>query len=298
MHFPPLHIVAHGDLDGIVSAVQVARACRNFPWLAEEKSRLLNVMLRGPVRTTFVQPFELDKVIINDDEQVVVVDIAVNNRDPQTTVDFIRRLGLNLDWWFDHHQGWENVLGEVANPEKFAVNPDYSSCASLIVSLTEAPERESEVSDAEASDTRRGSLSPKGEMVEAAIKADLKDDSIREAAFWWLLGDESQLPILEEAAERYASVQEETSRLAAGFRVTGQVAVVEAGEGSGQFDLTQLLLAGQNLAPFAVVVSEGRLTVATKSGVNLVDAFGLPSGAPFRVTLPAERLEEVLEKLS
>jgi hypothetical protein len=65
-----------------------------------------------------------------------------------------------------------------------------------------------------------------------------------------------------------------------------------------------LLLAGQKLAPFAVVVTvhpqqgEG-LTIATScKDVNLVELFGLGSGAPFRVSLPAKRLEEALAKLA
>ena len=63
------------------------------------------------------------------------------------------------------------------------------------------------------------------------------------------------------------------------------------------------MLAGQKLATFAVVktinpeTGEKMVTIATKSDTNLVELFGLGSGAKFRVSLPVDRLNEVLEKI-
>ncbi len=283
-------IVAHGDLDGIVSAVLVAR-----DWHDSWKE------FGGQAETlvTFVQPFTLDKVEVEEVEAVFVVDIAVNNRNPQQTLDFVERLGDKLYRWYDHHHGWE---GLVDDDERFIIDEEALSCASI---LCEEDNWTPLAADATAADTRQGSLSKKADLIERACKADLSDDSVREAAFYWLLGDENQRSVLESAAERYAAIQAETERLSATYQVTGNVAVVDARESERNYDRTQLLLAGQGLAPFAVVVSqnlragEDYLTIATRrKDVSLVEVFGLPSGAPFRVSIPASRLDEALGKLN
>lgn len=276
-----LLIVAHGDLDGIISAVLVGLEC-----------------LSRDIRIDFAQPFTVDKVEIPDDvDEVVVVDLAINNRDPLMTMSFINRLGDKLLSWTDHHQGWEPFDVDQDHYDRFEIDPKAPSCASMLGS------RGTLVEDATAADTRQGKLSWRADLIERATKANLSDNSVREAAFWWLLGDEGQFPILEKAARKYAAIQEETERLSATYQVTGQVALVDA-RSAGQYDLTQLLLAGQKLAPFAVAQTvnpsgEEGLTIATsRKDVSLVELFGLGSGAPFRVSISADRLEEALEKLS
>jgi hypothetical protein len=277
-------LVCHGDLDGIISAVC---AIQYFELALEE------------TEITFVQPFTVDKVAVSDEvEKVFVIDVAVNNRDPEMTKNFIRRIGDRLVKWIDHHQGWSADLTGY-NPA-FLIIPKARSCASILYNGVNADL----VDDAEAADTRSGRLSWRAQLIEQATKANMADDNIRLLAVKWLLGDESARAGLEVAAKKYAEIQAETERLAATFRVTGKVALVDARESTYQYDLTQLLLAGQKLAPFAVVVTvhpqqgEG-LTIATScKDVNLVELFGLGSGAPFRVSLPAKRLEEALAKLA
>ena len=80
---------------------------------------------------------------------------------------------------------------------------------------------------------------------------------------------------------------------------------MDARESESHYDRTQLLLAGQEVASFAVVVSrnhragEDYLTIATRrKDVSLVDVFDLPSGASFRVSIPASQLDEALGKLN
>ena len=161
------------------------------------------------------------------------------------------------------------------------------------------------VADATVADTCKGKLGWRGDLIEKAIKSDLSNEKIKEAAFWWvLLNREEDRVSLEKAAKKYAEIQTETERLAATYQVTDKVALVDARESNHQYDLTQLLLAGQKLAPFAVVLvarpkqGEG-LTIATsRKDVNLVELFSLGSGAPFRISLPAKRLEEALAKLA
>ena len=276
-------LVCHGDLDGIISAVC---AIQYFE------------LALGETEITFVQPFTVDKVAVSDEvEKVFVIDVAVNNRDPEMTKNFLRRIGDRLVRWIDHHQGWSADL--TGYSPAFLIIPKARSCASILYNGVNADL----VDDAEVADTRSGRLSWRAQLIEQATKANMADDNIRLMAVKWLLGDESAREGLEVAAKKYAEIQAETKRLAATFRVTGKVALVDARESTYQYDLTQLLLAGQKLAPFAVVVTvhpqqgEG-LTIATsRKDVNLVELFDLGSGAPFRVSLPIKRLDEALAKL-
>lgn len=277
---PKKHIVAHGDLDGVVSAALLAK--RNN-WSLDD------------VKTTFTQPFSVNQVAVGDDDEVYVVDIAINNRDPQMTQDFIVRLGPRLVRWYDHHAGWG---ADVENDPRFIVK-DAPSCASIVGGDPAL------AADADAADTRKGTLSDRGQLIESAMKADLANDAVREAAFRWLMGDESARAALDGAARRYAAVVAETERLASGYRVDGSVAVVDARESNHNYDLTQLLLAGQKKARFAAALVRNprdggeRVTIATQDkSVNLVSVFGLQSGAPFRVTLPAEQCGDALARLN
>lgn len=281
-------IVAHGDMDGIASAALQAG--------------LLNIPA-DDLMVLFCQPFTVDKIKIPDDvEQVYVVDIAVNNRDPQMTEQFIEYLGDKLAVWTDHHQGWPEKYKNVRNYHFYI--KEVEACANLFAGKSHFAVSDAIVADAVAADTRKGELSPRGQLIEQATKANMQDDSIRVAAVKWLLGDEPQKAVLERAAEKYAEIQKETNRFAVGYEVSGRVAIVDARNSNHEYDLTQLLLKGQKLAEFAVVKvidsrsKEERITIATLSGKDLVKLFELPSGSPSRVSLEAARLPEVLEKLN
>lgn len=284
-------IVAHGDLDGIVSAALLAE---QLGISAEE------------VQVIFTQPFLVDKVEIPDGiESVYVVDIAVNNRNPEMTKRFIADLGDRLVMWYDHHQGWADY-----DIDRFSIHPDQPACAVWLARRSGSQR----VLDAIAADTREGKLSETGTLIEQAIKSDMSNDQIRKWAVKLLMGAEEYLYPLKGAERAYALIMNETVRLATGYvtdpqnktpfkTIPAKIAFVDSTDSNHKYDLTQLLLAGQKLADFAVVKTinpqtrEEMVTVATKTKVNLVELFGLPSGATFRVSLPVNRLEEVVEKL-
>lgn len=279
--------IGHGDFDGVAS---VALLAKQLGVSAEE------------IRMIFTQPFLVGKIVIPDGiEEIYVVDIAVNNRDMEMTKRFIESLGNRLIVWYDHHEGWhtpETTGLTIAQGGK-VIAQTARACAAML-----GPSSDELVQDANAADTRQGQLSPRGQLIEQATKANIADDSIRVAAVKFLLGDESQKAVLEKAAESYAEKQKATEELSATYEIVGKVAVVDTRNSTHEYDLTQLLLAGQKLAKFAVakVVNpqskEERITIATQSGKNLVELFGLPSGATFRVSMEASRLPEVLEKLN
>lgn len=277
-------IVAHGDFDGIASAVLLAEQL-GIPSREHEMDVI------------FTQPFLVDKVKIADDiDSVYVVDIAMNNRDPEMTTNFIQFLGTRLKGWYDHHAGWSGVFGdEMPFEDNFVIDETAPSCAAIIGGNPQL------VADANATDTRQGKLSEQATLIERACRADMRDDSIKEDAVAWLLGDWGAKFFLEDAAAKYAEIQRETERLATTYEVDGNIATVDARFVLAEsFDLTQLLLAGQKIATFAATThtdprtGEEMVTVATQwREMNLVELFGLPSGASFRVTLPIARLEEV-----
>ena len=273
-------LVAHDDLDGIISAVL---AMRKYGFSLKD------------TEVVFVQPFTVDRVVIPDSiTTVVVVDVAVNNRDPEMTKNFLGRIGDRLLVWYDHHQGWTADITFGFSARAFQIDFGRGSCAEVIGGPPKW------VADAITADTRKGILSEWAELVEWAIKANQADDSVRLLAVRWiLLGEESARNGLESAAKRYAEVRDETQRLVSGLTITGKVAVVDARESRRQYDLTQVLLAGQELAPFVLVIQRGGvLAIATSRGdVDMVEMFGLVSGARFRVSLPDKRLEEALAKL-
>ena len=294
-------IVSHGDLDGIISA---ALRCEKLSPAAK-------------VQFVFTQPFLVNTVVIAPEtEKVFVCDIAINNRDPQMTADFYKRIEDRLVEWDDHHQGWEHDNPRLKSNGGKVFSSGSRACAEML-----GGQDDIRVQDAIVADTREGVLSEQGQLIESAINADPTNDDVRLAATLLLCGNELMREVVETAAEVYAAVMEETERLAQEFHIDGRampvrsskmyrdesshgvVAVCDASEAKSVFSLTNLLLKGQEYARFAVVqhvsVHNGDklVTIATKSGVNLVKLFELPSGAPFRVSLPAEKLEEVVEKL-
>ncbi len=281
--------IGHGDFDGVASA---ALKGKQLGISAEE------------IRVIFTQPFLVGKLIIPDDiEEIYVVDIAPNKDNIQMTKSFIEALGERLKVWYDHHIGWNTpeTSGLTTAQGGKVVAQTARACAAML-----GPSSDELVQDAIIADTREGQLSPRGLLIEQACKANIQDDSIRVAAVKLLLGDESQKAVLEKAALKYVAIQRETERLVATYAITGKVAVIDTRDKSvyGSFDMTQLLLAGQKKAPFAVALftdpkkKENRVIVATQSGKNLVELFGLSSGAPFRIDLEVARLPEILEKLN
>jgi len=295
-------VVAHGDLDGIVSAV------------LEMKRSGLQL---GTTEISFTQPYLVDKVEVAEAiQEIYIVDIAVNNRDPEMTKKFIDKIRDKLVYWVDHHQGWLPVLSQFHEQRrKFSIYEDSESAARIIAAESSFPADfpvEELVSDANAADTRRGKLSKNGRLIEEAMKADLRNDSIREFAVRWIVNgyeEDEDYEKLQEAQARYQKVQAETEKLVERYKVRDDVAVLDVRDVSDDYDRTQLLVRGEQMAPTKTAVLLGKnpegeeiITVATMDkAMNLVNLFGLPSGSPFRVSFPVASgwtVEKVLKALS
>jgi hypothetical protein len=303
-------VVAHGDLDGIVSAVLIVK-----DWGLQMETTEIK----------FTQPFLVDKVEVAETvEQVFVVDIAVNNRDLEMTKKFIERIGDKLVVWHDHHKGWGDNDN---NDSRFFIDEEARSCAEqirdpLVIAMMDAGEVNQWVTDANAADTRQGKLSPRGRFIEEAMKANMSDDSVREAAVRWIVNgcavdrktaegikEDEDYEKLRKAQGKYQKVQEITEKLAERYKVCDNgVAVVDVSAVEEDYDRTQLLLKGEQMSPTKTAVLLGKnpegeevITVATMDkSKNLVNLFGLPSGAPFRVSLPVASgwtVKKVLNRL-
>ena len=106
--------------------------------------------------------------------------------------------------------------------------------------------------------------------------------------------------MIAEAAAEFDRRDARTQELARRFTIRGRVAVVDTQGAQGEFDKTDLLLAGQAKAPVAIVRDSGMLTIAAgfQSGWDFVQLFELGGGMPTRVTIPEQKLDDVIAKIN
>jgi len=284
----------------------------------------------------FTQPFTVNAALAEKTEgRVAVLDLGFNNGAPNssdreadfrnTTGAFIEALGDRLALWVDHHPHIHWV--DYASNPRFTLKPreEASACPPVITpelvvevdtivahgdfdgvmsaakyALGGVEPYEGADADAIAADTRRGELSERGLRYEEAMKADLRDDSVREAVFYELVTGKIN-SVIDVARAKYAEIQAETGRLAGVFEPKGEkVMFVDAAVAVASFDLTQLLIAGQRDGKVAIVLNvnfkgEPQLTIAGGREWDFVSLLGLPGGMPNRVNVNPNRLGEVIE---
>ena len=167
--------------------------------------------------------------------------------------------------------------------------------------------------DARAIDTRTAQPGPIGQRFDRALRARPRDTALFGLVVRHLadgLGDASLWEAIDRAAAELAPIEERTRAIAAGYVVVDihpqgvpsnvrSLAFVNATAHHGQYDKTQLLLAGQERASLAMVLDTDTVSVAARygSGVSFLDLLGLSGGMPTLVSIPAKRLGEALQKL-
>lgn len=257
----------------------------------------------------------------------------------RTTKAFIDALGTRLNGWVDHHDhaNWSEYkndprfvlvprqdapacppiitpqlidrLGNTHYTDTIVAHGDFDGIMSAIKYYMGKEPYIGADADSIAADSRIGTMSLNGHRYEAALKANLADDSIRQAMVaeaTWEMGmpddvREAATQKIETAAYAYAAIQKETEKLSHLFNINGRVAWLDAAE-AGAYDLTQLLLAGQKQAAVALVrnVQRGKnqITIAGPKGWNFVQLFGLLGGMPNRVNLSDSPIEPLIEKIN
>ena len=296
-------IIAHGDLDGIISA-SILSINYNIP----------------PENIIFTQPFLLDKITIQEDvEEIYIVDIAVNNRNPNITKEFIERYRDKIKLWIDHHEGYQLLKDWLGEERIIAGNSP--SCPQLMresgftvpeewVAAANAADRPTEYKETELSRflnraLKYGILSEDEELKEMIMKTIVRYlvKSYKNADYT------KEERLLEEYGKLYEEIEENTIESAEeiqeilGFRY--KVGYIKL-EREKKVDITKLFILAYKRYDFLIIQKcnkedEEITLIGTKlKEVNLVSIFNLKSGAPFRISLPGphdEALRFILAKL-
>lgn len=253
----------------------------------------------------------------------------------KTTGAFIEKLGPRLACWVDHHDHPRH--GDFAHDPRFvlATKAQHGGCPEMISPALvqrigavdtilchfdldgiysavkwalggEEPYPGAD-DDARAVDTRIGVPSATGAWIDAALRADFGSDPLRRAVVKLLIDSyggeinkgQSEALLIEQSAQKFAAMMQNTKILAERFAVNDEIAVVQVPPKTGDYDKTELLLIGQKRARVSIVVDRKNATIAANfdSGINFLDILGIGGGMPTRVSIPEKRLPEALEKI-
>jgi hypothetical protein len=267
--------------------------------------------------------------------RVAVVDIAFAAEGTGTSFEkvtepFIRGLGTRLVAWVDHHdhalharfasdprfvlatKREHGACPEMVTPELVArVGPvDAIACHVDLDGLYAAAKwirgglepYDGADADARAVDTRIGTPSPRGDLVDRALRARPRDDALRGLIVRYLCDGATDAGLrgtIASAAAEFVRQEENARALAARSERVGAAAVMDAtgfADRVGPYDKTLALLLGQERAPVSVLYDEGTVTLAApfESGVDFLKLLGISGGMPTRVSVPRARLDEVL----
>lgn len=157
--------------------------------------------------------------------------------------------------------------------------------------------------DARAVDTRIGTPGPIAVRIDRALRAKFRDDQLKRGVVQFLVGgmkSGTHDDVIRDAAAEFERRDVRTQELAKRFTIRGRVAIVDAAGAAGQFDKTDLLLAGQAKAPVSIVRDSGMMTIAASfdSGWDFVALFELGGGMPTRVTIPETKIDDVIGKIN
>ena len=269
--------------------------------------------------------------------RVVVLDVAFAATIGTTvsfervTRPFLDALGARLAAWVDHHDHERHA--EFAGDPRFvlATKAQHGACPEMVtpelvrqtgpidcimthVDLDglyaaakwilggEEPYRGADA-DARAVDTRIGTPGPTAVRIDRALRAKFRDDQLKRAVVQYLVeGMKKGVhdDVIREAAAEFERRDAATQMLAQRYTIRGRVAVVDTQGSAGQFDKTDLLLAGQQKAAVSIVRDSGMLTIAApfESGWDFVALFELGGGMPTRVTIPEQKLDAVIKKIN
>jgi hypothetical protein len=281
----------------------------------------------------FATPRKLPKVS-QVSGRVVVVDVAfagIGSGFEKVTKPFIDGLGERLRGWIDHHDHEEHA--RYANDPRFvlAKKSEHGACPEMIdralverigpidtiVCHTDFDGLASAAKwmrngeepypgcddDARAIDTRIGKPSAVADRMDRALRARHHDAGLFGIVVRHLatgLSDASLWAPIDAAGAELIPVEQETRKAARAYeRIPPGVALVDVSSGYGKIDKTLLLLLGQERERVSVVVDRDSVSVAARfdSGLNFLELFGLSGGMPTRVSLPRQKLGEMLTAL-
>jgi hypothetical protein len=269
--------------------------------------------------------------------RVVVLDVAFaatvgsSVSFDSVTLPFITGLGDRLAAWVDHHDHERHVdyagdrrfvlatkaqhgaCPEMITPELVrTVGPIDTICAHVDLDGLYAAAKwvlggdqpyAGADDDARAVDTRIGTPGAMATRIDRALRARFRDDQLKRAVVWWLasgMKPGAHADVIDEAAREFEVRAQGTAALTGRYAIKGRVAWVDSAAVAQPFDKTDLLLAGQERAPVAMVKDSGMLTIAAAfgSGWDFVRLLELGGGMPTRVTVPESRFVEALRRIN
>jgi hypothetical protein len=287
-----------------------------------------------PVDLVFASPRRLPKAG-SLRGRVVVLDVAfaADGLGPifqKITGKFLKDLGPRLAKWVDHHdherhaqyrsdprfvlhtKAEHGACPEIITPEMvqqtgpvdtivahFDLDGLYAAAKWLLGGKEPYPGADA---DARAVDTRIGTPSPTAQLIDKALRAHFEDTVLLVRIVRWLVAGMPkgfELASIEAAAADFDAKAAGAAKLAALFVVEHGIALMHVPSGAQSFDKTELLLLGQQLASVAAVVDGQTINIAAgfESGLDFVALLELGGGMPTRVSVPASRLAEVIEKI-
>ncbi len=279
-------IIAHGDGDGTIAAAVLKKEGVN-----------------GGVTVT--QPFLLHKLpfLAELKKPTIVVDIAVDNREPEKTIEWARKNAHNIVAWIDHHKGGEE-LAEILG-DKFIYNPEAPSCPALMAEvgfdvpaewLAAANACDAPTKFAPTNLSERYNKAFKVALValqagDRSAVAEVQNAFIEEL----VSGVESEL--LTAQAAKYEALNAATDAAVANIKpLVGDVGYVDIPEGQASVDVTQVMLRGYKRGFSTVVIStvsaEDKtplVLIGTNSETDLVKLFGLNGGNTSRIVLYGDK---------
>jgi hypothetical protein len=247
------------------------------------------------------------------------------------TLPFLTALGARLAAWVDHHDHEKHAAFAADSRFVLATKAQHGACPEMVTPelvrqtgpidcicthvdldglyaaakwiLGGVEPYPGADDDARAVDTRVGTPGPIAVRIDRALRAKFRDDQLKRSVVQFLVGGMQpgvHDQVIDEAAAEFERRDQATRELAQRFTIRGRVAVVDTAGAQGAFDKTDLLLAGQARAPVSIVRDSGMLTIAAAfdSGWDFVDLFGIGGGMPTRVTIPEQRLDDVIARIN
>ncbi len=256
--------------------------------------------------------------------KVAVLDIAFASGAGGATFEkvtqpFIHGLGSRLAIWVDHHD--HELHARFASDPRFvlATKQEHGACPEMIT--PQLVERAGKIDtlcchtdfdgicaaakwilggiepyvgadrDAWCIDTRMGEPSPRAQLLDRALRGAPSDAGTRGLVLRFLLGEEADvIDSLKHSAQQMSARERESRALADRFRRyegSAHLVVCDVAEHRVPYDKTHLLLAGQGLAPVAVVLDAQSAAFAARydSGIDLTRILSLEGGMPTRVSI-------------
>ncbi len=267
--------------------------------------------------------------------RVVVLDIAFAAEGTGTSFEKVTKklidgLGSRLAMWVDHHDHRlhptfktdtrfvlatkaehgacpemidEALVARAGTIDTILCHGDFDGLASAAKWIRGGKEPyEGADADARAIDTRMGTPSPRAQVIDRALRARMNDDALKGMVVrFFATGADDALVFkeLEGIAESVRVMEENSRTLSKRYEIKGDTALCDVRGNTLYYDKTVLLLLGQERARVALVHDDTTITLAARfdSGIDLLALLDIQGGMPTRVSVPAARLQDVIDRL-